>query len=74
MRADHDIDLTNCQSKQDIRLLTRRPEPRKHLYFYGERGQALQERFIMLLRKNRCWYKDHDLLAIHYRFEGGAQG
>ena len=54
-------------------LLLRVAEAREHFHLDREGCQALLEGIVVLLGQDGGGHQDGDLLAVHHRFEGGAQ-
>jgi len=74
VRADDDIDLPVCQLVEDPSLLGGAPEARQHLDLDREGMQPPRKGIEMLLGEDGSRDQHGDLLAVHDRFEGGAQG
>ncbi len=72
--ADHDVDASVGEARQDLSLLGLRAQPREHLNPHRERGQALREGGEVLERKDGGRHENGDLGTGVDRFEGGAHG
>ena len=74
MRADDDIYRSIQEAFEHLGLLRRGAETAEHLDRDREGGQALGKGLIVLLGEDGGGHQDRDLLAVHHRLEGRAQG
>ncbi len=74
VRADDDIHRAGRQVLDDALLLAAGAEAREQLDANRIIRHALAERVEMLLRQHGRRHQHGDLLAVHHRFERGADG
>ena len=72
--ADDDVDVAVAQPLDDGSRLRVAAEAREHLDPDGEGRQPFAERAPVLLGQHRGGDQDRDLVAVHHRPEGRAQG
>ena len=74
VRADDHVEPAGSQALEGFLDLELGAETADHVDLRGDRRESFLQRFQVLRREHRRRRQECDLLAVHYRLEGGPHG